>query len=74
MIITEPAATIISDTFNFGVANSVRGRLKGRHRRVANPFSSQAYAEAGLIPATKPSGAGAPATRSATERRRSPQR
>jgi hypothetical protein len=74
MIITEPAAVIISQTFAQSVASIARFRLKGRERRAVNTFSSQAYADAGMLPAANPAVAATAAQPSAIQRRETPLR
>ena len=74
MIITDPAAIVISETFGRHLAPIGRLRLKGRERRVANPFTSQAYAEMGLLPAANRGGLSAANQTSAMQRRETPLR
>ena len=80
MIITDPAVAIIEDAFDrhiAPIASLGRFGLKGRTRRAAgaaNPFSSQAYAEAGLLPAIHRAGTPATPQISATQRRKAPRR
>jgi hypothetical protein len=80
MIITDPAVAIIEDAFDRHLAPIVslgRRGLRGRTHRAAgspNPFSSQAYAEAGLMPAIHRAGTAASLQTSATQRRKAPLR
>jgi hypothetical protein len=74
MIISEPAAFIIGEVFGHGIAASKRLRFKGRVRRPADPLTSQAYSEGGLVSSTNRSGATATTTVSAIQRRGTPLR
>jgi hypothetical protein len=51
MILTEPAVDIIKQTFGQPLAGVPRLRLLGRSRRKTAPFTAQAYADRGLMPA-----------------------
>jgi len=72
MIITDPAAAIIRDTFTFLDAKPSKPRLFGRSHRATNPFSSKAYSEAIASPSTPAGGAAPTPLISAIQRRRSP--
>jgi hypothetical protein len=80
MIITDPTVAIIEETFGRHLAPITslgRFGLKGRARRAAssaNPFTSQAYAEAGLMPAVHRAGTSSSTQLSATQRRKAPLR
>ena len=83
MIITDPAVAVIEDAFDRHLAPIVslgRRGLRGRARRAAgaaSPFTSQAYAEAGLAPAIHRAGSAASHQTpqiSATQRREAPLR
>ena len=80
MIITDPAVVVITETFgrHFApIASIGRFGWKGRARRTAtspHPFSTQAYAEAGLMPAIHAAGTTASPQLSATQRRKAPLR
>src|SRR5688572_19567319 len=74
MIITDPAAMIIRDTFGRHLAPLMRLDPSTRRRGSARPFTSQAYAEAGLATANNQP-ARSPATKpSAMQRRETPLR
>lgn len=74
MIISEPAAIIISETLGQGFATLGRLRFKGRERRATNPLTSQAYADAALLPVTNRPGTAAAPRPSAIQRRGTPLR
>jgi hypothetical protein len=74
MIITEPAAIIIGEMFGQSAVSIGRLRLKGRERRHDNPFTTQAYVDSGVVPATNRAGTTVHPQHSAMQRRETPLR
>jgi hypothetical protein len=72
MIITDPAALIIRETFGRHLSPLVRLRAAAPVPGKSHSIGTQGYAEAGFVPVTNQSGTPAPPQHSAMQRRETP--